>query len=200
MSEARLFGRREMLLGGAAALSFASVPRAARAAIDPAEQKFPLITRALAAELKAIEPSITKHTKLFPCLATLTDGRQIDGVYMIDAGAFLKIDDLSNGTVLPLSRIAHIENSPTRLPAKIANQIYRAGEYGMGYYVFTLVFDDGSHLPCRTGDLVDFLDLPHSFADHKVVRALPHVGQKVMPPGKPQGHSAAAVWCPFRVV
>lgn len=199
MRDRRLLCRREVLLGVTALSAMAAIPRAARAAIDPAEQKFPLITRALAAELKVIEPSVAKNTKLYPCLATLTDGRQIDGVYMVDAGAFLKIDDLSDRTVLPLSRVAHIENSPTRLPAKLANQIYRSGEYGMGYYVFTLVFDDGSRLPCRTGDLVDFLDLPDAFAARKIARVLPHVGDKVVPLGKPQGHSAAAVWCPFRV-
>ena len=69
----------------------------------------------------------------------------------------------------------------------------------MGYYLFTLVFDDGSQLPCRTSDTVDFVDLPHSFSDRKIVNVLPHVGQKVLPAGKPQGHSAAAVWCPFRL-
>ncbi len=198
MRKGRLFCRRELLRGVSAALTVASAPALARAAIDPAEQKYPVITRALANELKSIEPSYAKHTKLYPCLATLTDGRQIDGVYMLDAGAFLKIDDLGNRIVLPLARVAHIEDSPTRLPAKIADHIYRAGEYGMGYYVFTLVFADGARLPCRTGDLVDFLDLPDGYSVHKVIRALPHVGQKVVPPGKPQGHAAAAVWCPFR--
>jgi len=194
----RLFGRRELLRGASAVLMAASLPAVARAALDPAEQKFPQITRTLAAELKSIQPSITKHMKLYPCLATLTDGRQIDGVYMVDAGSFLKIDALGDRTVLPLARVAHIEDSPTRLPAKIADQVYGAGEFAMGYYVFTLVFDDGSRLPCRTGDLVDFLDLPSGYAAHKVVRVLPHVGGKIVAPGKPQGHSASAVWCPFR--
>ena len=194
----RLFSRREMLRGVSGALAFASVPGLAGAAIDPREQQFPLITKPLAAELKAIEPSIHKQAKLYPCLATLTDGRQLDGVYMIDATTFLKLDDPNSRTVLPLSRVAHIEESPTRLPAKLANKIYRSGESAMGYYLFTLVFEDGSHLPCRTSDSVDFVDLPRSFAGRKIVNVLPHVGQKVVPQGGLQGHGASSVWCPFR--
>ncbi|HXZ67475.1 MAG TPA: hypothetical protein VEH07_02700 [Alphaproteobacteria bacterium] len=198
MSEVRWFSRREALLGVSAGLALSSVPRLARAAVDPKERQYPVITKLLAAELKGIEPSIRKHARLYPCLATLTDGRQLDGVYMIAAADFLKIEDPEARTVLPLGRVAHIEESPTRLPAKLANKIYRSGESAMGYYLFTLVFSDGSHLPCRTGDSVDFVDLPHSFTDRKIVSVLPHVGQKVVPSGKPQGHSAAAVWCPFR--
>ena len=198
MSEARWFSRREALLGVSGGLALSSVPHWARAAADPREQQYPVITKLLATELKSITPSVKKQVKLYPCLATLTDGRQLDGVYMIAAGDFLKIEDPESRTVLPLGRVAHIEESPTRLPAKLADKIYRSGESAMGYYLFTLVFDNGEHLPCRTGDSVDFVDLPRSFADKKIVNVLPHVGQKVVPAGKPQGHSAAAVWCPFR--
>ena len=200
MSEARLFSRRDALLGVAGGVALSSFPRFARAAVDPKELEYPLITKPLAAELKLIEPSIRKHVKLYPCLATLTDGRQLDGVYMIAASDFLKMDEPESRTVLPLGRIAHIEESPTRLPAKLANKIYRSGESAMGYYLFTLVFNDGAQLPCRTSDSVDFIDLPRSFAERKIVNVLPHVGQKVVPSGKPQGHGAAAVWCPFRAV
>ncbi|MFZ1990502.1 MAG: hypothetical protein WAW96_12110 [Alphaproteobacteria bacterium] len=198
MSEARWFSRREALLGVSAGLAASSLPHIARAAVDPKEQQYPVITKLLAEELKAIAPSIKKQAKLYPCLATLTDGRQLDGVYMISAADLLRIDDIESKTILPLGRVAHIEESPTRLPAKLANKIYRSGESAMGYYLFTLVFNDGAQLPCRTGDSVDFVDLPHSFADRKIVNVLPHVGQKVVPAGKPQGHGAAAVWCPFR--
>ena len=198
MSEARLLSRRTALLAGAAGLAVGGLSSLARAAIDPKAEQFPLITKPLAAELKSITPSIKKQAKLYPCLATLTDGRQLDGVYMISASDFLRIDDIESRTILPLGRVAHIEESPTRLPPKFADRIYRSGESAMGYYLFTLVFDDGTHLPCRTGDSVDFVDLPHSFGNRKIVNVLPHVGQKVMPAGAPQGHGAAAVWCPFR--
>jgi hypothetical protein len=59
-----------------------------------------------------------------------------------------------------LDEAVSIVESPFRLPARVAQKLYDAGETGMGWHAFTLVLRDGTKLPCTTGNLLDFLDLP----------------------------------------
>ena len=82
-----------------------------------------------------------------------------------------------------VSDIASVMDSPTRLPAVFANELYRAGESGMGYCLFTVIFkSDNSSVESSqayvTGDAVDFIDYPEGKGPKDVVRVLPHIGRE----------------------
>src|SRR5262249_23689908 len=78
---------------------------------------------------------------------------------------------------VPLSRVRSIRESPLRLPATLANQLYSAGESGMGYTVFTVEFADGSTRAYVTGNAVDFIEPPPGCRAQDAVRVLPHEGR-----------------------
>lgn len=65
----------------------------------------------------------------------------------------------------------------SRLPVCFANELYAAGESGMGYRVFVIEFRDGTGQAYHTGGAVDFLEYPDSKGPEDVVRALPHEGR-----------------------
>ena len=72
--------------------------------------------------------------------------------------------------------VTSIRQSPSRLPPQFANKLYKAGESGMGYCVFTLLFSDQSRQAYLTGNAVDFLEYPEDKTPSDVVAVLPHVG------------------------
>ena len=72
--------------------------------------------------------------------------------------------------------VVSIVESPSRLPAKYANQLYEAGESGMGYQIFTALFSDGTEQAYMTGNAVDFIEYPEGKRQNSVVAVLPHVG------------------------
>ena len=93
----------------------------------------------------AREWSATQHDGLAvysPCQVTLTSGEVVDHVYVMEAGNYMRSwgvdpkDDPAKRAVA-IEQVALIQSSPTRLPARFANDIYAAGESGMGYTAFT---------------------------------------------------------------
>ena len=74
--------------------------------------------------------------------------------------------------------VVEVQESPTRLPAKFANEIYRSGESGMGYTTFTVVFADGMRQACATGNAVDFIRYPSGKLPKDVVAVIPHEGRR----------------------
>jgi hypothetical protein len=72
--------------------------------------------------------------------------------------------------------VARIEDSPSRLPPDIADKIYQAGESGMGYYRFTLIFSDGAKQEYGTGDLVDFVPFPADKSRSDIIDVVPGYG------------------------
>jgi hypothetical protein len=94
--------------------------------------------------------------------------------------------------------VVKVENSPTRLPARFANQIYDHGESGMGYTIFTVVFSDGQRQAYGTGNAVDFIRYPNGKGPDDVSSVLPHEGRNAQPVMAPDWY-----WClysgePFR--
>lgn len=77
---------------------------------------------------------------------------------------------------IDLSRVVEIGESPNRLPPRIANKVYRAGESGMGYCVFTLRFKDGTRQEVGSGGAVDFVRLPTGKRMTDIAGVLPHMG------------------------
>jgi hypothetical protein len=74
--------------------------------------------------------------------------------------------------------VAEVQDSPTRLPARFANEIYRNGESGMGYTIFTVKFSDGLRQACVTGNAVDFIRYPLGKGPKDVAAVIPHEGRK----------------------
>jgi hypothetical protein len=137
------------------------------------------ITRELLGQLRAIEPSRDGSLEYRPCIVTLTDGRDIDCVYVVPFDDYIKVwgvtpeqDESKRG--LRIEEIASIRESPSRLPAKLANQIYAAGESGMGYCTFTLEFRDGVAQRYTTGNAVDFVPLPEGKHAKDIAKVVPH--------------------------
>ena len=102
---------------------------------------------------------------------------------------------VDNGTWMPASPDAvfkDIRESGSRLPPDIADQLYEAGESGMGYCIFTIVFDDGSRQAYATGNAVDFIDYPTNRGPQNVTAVLPHKGRE--DPVRREG-GANFLWC-----
>lgn len=146
-------------------------------------------------DLTHIEPSHCGPTKYFPCAATLRDGSVQDCVYLVSQAQYIRVwgsypEDDRRKSSIRIQDIESVVESPNRLLAKIANRIYEAGESGMGYTVFTLVFGDGSRQSYLTGDAVDFIDYPDGKTANDVLEVLPHVGRDTQPrSGRPY------YWC-----
>jgi len=108
-------------------------------------------------------------------------------VYLVSQNLWIKLwgvypsQDRGKSEV-QLSDVTSIMDSPTRLPARFATELYAAGESGMGYTVFTVVFGhSGPQINSRqayvTGNAVDFIDYPEGKGPNDVVSVLPHVGR-----------------------
>jgi hypothetical protein len=93
-----------------------------------------------------------------------------------------------------LSGVDALAGSPRRLPAQVANKLYKSGESGLGYTIFTLhvVFADGCHQAYGTGNAVDFIRYPEAKGQSEVVDVLPHEGRHAEPVGCPEYD-----WCLF---
>ncbi len=146
----------------------------------PHTQKIPA---ALYEQLLQVEPSYDGGMEYRPCLVTLNDGRKVDCVYVVHEQQYIRHwgvwpEDDSGKQSLLIEYVSGIEESPSRLPPKIANKIYNAGESGMGYCVFTLVFTDGSTQAYVTGNAVDFVALPNGKAARDIRKVLPHEGRQ----------------------
>ncbi len=126
----------------------------------------------LTKKIRAVEPSKGCGQLIYPCAIVLRDGRRIERVACIE-----EPHGLYNKEWIPLEEIDQVEESPFRLPASYANQVYEAGEAGMGYCLFTVKLADGKDFVCITGSaLVDFPGLPPGITSKEIVGVLPNVG------------------------
>lgn len=133
--------------------------------------------------LTNIEPSRDGKLVYYPCRAVLKSGEVFDTVYIVSEKPYVKHwgvypeSDLGKRWVR-MEDIAEVQESPTRLPARFANEIYRNGESGMGYTIFTVVFADGVRQGCATGNAVDFIQYPIGKGPKDVVAVIPHEGRR----------------------
>src|SRR5215471_7685743 len=103
--------------------------------------------------LKRIEPSGDGELVYYPCRAVLKSGEAFDTVYIVPEKPYVKhwgvYPENDHGKRwIRMEDIAEVKESSTRLPAQFANEIYRNGESGMGYTIFTIVFADGVRQAC----------------------------------------------------
>lgn len=138
------------------------------------------ISRVLQQQLADITPSKDSVLKYYPCQVELKDGTVLDNVYIADYDSYI-----SSYSVLPgddqlilIEDVIVIHDSPNRLPAKLANKLYNAGESGMGYCVFRLLYDTGDTFDVLTGNAVDFVPSPEDLSVNHIVDVLPHEGSR----------------------
>jgi hypothetical protein len=175
-------------------------------------RRYPVISEELAEQLRAVEPSLDTgggiggyHLRYYPCRVAMKDGELLDRVYLTEAEPWLDIwgidpDDDPGKASVKIEDIRHIEASPHRLPAGLANKLYDAGESGMGYCVFTVVLRDGRQLPYVTGNAVDFPSLPKGVTSSDVADVLPHTadGRFRDRDARADETTAPYHWCLFR--
>lgn len=145
--------------------------------------RFQFISPELYRQVEAIPPTGGPHAEYRPALVKLADGSMLDYVYLIEAGKYIRSwaiwpEDDGAKQQVSIGDIVSIEESPSRLPVAIAEKLYEAGESGMGYCIFTLVFDDGTKESHLRGGAIDFVDYPDGKSAVNIVDVLPHEGRK----------------------
>jgi hypothetical protein len=159
----------------------------------------PVISGELFRQLMEVSPSRDGEMEFRPCRVRLKDGRMVDGVYVADAAQYIDLWGIwpefdSHKRSVPIGDVVGIEESPTRIPAHLANKMYEAGESAMGGCIFTLVLEDGRRLPCSTGNAVDFLELPADVTPDMMVDLVPHEGREA----RQHIRGADFFWCLYR--
>lgn len=165
----------------------------------PAFEKptFPKLPDKLREDLSAITPSVDRDLTYWPCAARMKDGTVLVCVYVVSEVPYLKhwgvYPQHDRGkSHISLSDVDALTESSSRLPARFANKLYKSGESGMGYTIFTVVFADGSRQAYGTGNAVDFIRYPEGKGQVDVVDVLPHEGRRSEPVTCPDYY-----WCLF---
>jgi hypothetical protein len=146
-------------------------------------------------QLHQVSPSFDSQMEYYPCRVTLESGEILNNVYVAEVKRYLKVwgilpgEDPAKKSVL-ISNVIKIEESPNRLPPNLATKLYKCGESGMGYTVFTLVLNNGQQIPIVTGNAIDFVDLPNGFNTNDIMDVIPHEGRN----NNPQ-HGPTYDWC-----
>jgi len=133
--------------------------------------------------LKSIAPSRDGELVYYPCRAVLKSGSACDSVYIVSEKPYVKHwgvypENDPGKRWIKIEDIAEVQESPIRLPARFANEIYQNGESGMGYTIFTVVFADGVRQAYATGNAVDFIRYPIGKGPKDVAAVIPHEGRR----------------------
>jgi hypothetical protein len=127
----------------------------------------------------------------------LRSGEELDGVYLVPEDPFrawwgIYPEEDPGKKSIRLEDVLAVKESPTRLPADFANQIYRKGESGNGYTIFTVVFAGGAREVCANANPIDFIRYPVGKGPSDVIEVLPHEGRGEKPVWGPDYY-----WCLF---
>jgi len=135
--------------------------------------RVPVIAPTLYEEAMRIEPSIDGHFEYRPCKVESITGEMVDRVYVVEAISYMLHWGFDPGRrQLSILSVAHVQESPSRLPATLANSIYKKGETSMGGTRFSIVFRDGTKAGGEVGNAVDFLDYPPGYQGKDVIDVL----------------------------
>jgi hypothetical protein len=159
--------------------------------------QIPKLPDKLREDLNAITPSRDSDIAYWPCAARMKDGAALVCVYVVPEGPYIKhwgiYPQQDRGkSYISIADVEALAESPRRLPARFANKLYRSGESGMGYTIFTVVFGDGSRQAYGCGNAVDFIRYPDGKGPGDVVDVLPHEGRNAEPASCPDHW-----WCLF---
>lgn len=157
----------------------------------------PRLSDKLRDDLSAITPSTDGDLTYWPCAARMKDGTVLICVYVVPEGPYIRhwgvYPQQDRGkSYISLSDVGAFAESPGRLPARFADKLYKSGESGMGYTIFTVVFADGSRQAYVTGGAVDFIRYPEGKGPTDVIDVLPHEGRNAEPVSSPEYY-----WCLF---
>src|SRR5258706_7386068 len=124
--------------------------------------EFPKLPDKLRDDLNTITPSLDGDLTYWPCAARLKDGTVLACVYVVHEVPYIRhwgvYPQHDHGkSYISLADVDALAESPKRLPARFTNKLYKNGESGMGYTIFTVVFSDGSRQAYGTGNAVDFI-------------------------------------------
>lgn len=152
------------------------------ASFEVGERAYPELSALLRAQLNRIAPSIDGALRYFPCSVRLHTGQIVDRVYVVEAQSYISVwgvwpDQDAQKHEVKLEDVVEILESPTRLPVNFANALYRAGESGMGYTVFTMRFRGGGEQAVVTGNAIDFISLPAGQTPADIIEVVPHLGR-----------------------
>jgi hypothetical protein len=144
--------------------------------------RYPKIAADLRAQLARIPAAGDYGLEYPPCDVRLKDGRRLSHVYVVPEDRYIQVwgvwpEDDEGKRSVQIEEVVEICESADRLPAKLAAKLYAAGESGMGYCIFTVVFDDGSRLPFVSGNAIDFIEYPQGKGPANVVDVIPHEGR-----------------------
>ncbi|MFN8414265.1 MAG: hypothetical protein U0Z26_17930 [Anaerolineales bacterium] len=160
------------------------------------------IDNKLLKQLMKIEPSTFLNMEYRPCKVYMKNGNIIRNAYICEAEMYLKTwgvwpEDDKEKSFISIQDVSDIEESELRIPARLANKMYKAGESGMGYCIFTLVLKDGRKLPCLTGNAVDFVDFPLEVNPDMIADLLPHQGRELFQKSNSGFYTQGAkyYWC-----
>jgi hypothetical protein len=139
------------------------------------------LPRHLAEKLRNITPSEDGKMRYYPCRVTLRTGEVVERVYLAARGSYMETwgvapEEDPGKHAIALTDVLDLEESADRLPAPFANVLYRAGESGMGYCLFTVVFENGSRQVYVAGNAVDFVPVPKGQSFKSIAAVLPHEG------------------------
>lgn len=128
-----------------------------------------------------ITPSGDRFIQYRPCKVVFKNGQEYPCVYVMDAQTYINVwgewpDTGTGKKSLNIDDVTLIEESPFRVPAQFATEIYRSGESGMGYFIFIVLFNDGTSQAYLTGGAIDFIDLPNGKKSSDISAVYPHQG------------------------
>jgi len=161
-----------------------------------ATRKYPSLSQEIAKQLVIIPCTTDRKLRYYPCRVNLKNGKVENCVYLIEAQSYINAwgvwPDQRNGVrEISASDIVKIEPSPFRLPAPLAQYLYRKGESGMGYYLFEILYKDGLRSAHLAGGRVDFVNLKPGKSMPDVAEVLPTRSQDPLP----QYEAPEYCWC-----
>jgi hypothetical protein len=149
-------------------------------------------------EMQAVQPSeLEPGTKLYPCAVRLLDGTTLNRVVLINSATARRLFGpsglaaVSERLRVPTELVASVAESPERLPARFANEIYREGETHYGIFTFTLVFSRWRRQRYLTGGFIDFPVFPGSYGPMDVKEVILRSGADRASPAK------EVKWCVY---
>jgi len=99
--------------------------------------RFSSLSRHIQDALQAIEPTHDSDFTYFPCSVTLTSGDVLDTVYFMPERPTVKLWEAywqTDGAkrLIRVEDVAEVRDSPTRIPARFANELYQRANPAWG--------------------------------------------------------------------
>lgn len=154
-----------------------------RVGTPPMQPRYPRASDEVLNQLEAVPTAVGQWMPYRPCDIVLKNGQRIDRVYVVPEEPYILMwgvwpEDDKGKESIRIDDVAEVHDSRHRLPARFAEKLYAAGESGMGYTIFTVLFADGSHMAIQTGNAIDFITYPAGKGPMDVVDVVPHVGRE----------------------